>query len=612
MATLMVHYPCQLSLGIMDELQKNFTVFFWIMMAGGALRFVLLSLAGLNLGQSGPNLEILLANLHQLQPIRNCIIFTESDAVRDSIRTFHKFVPVIVVNIQERRAGEDYNSTWRKSIETHLSNYYNVYFTFLEKSQQFERSFSKIASLNFWKARQRNVFVGNFTLDQVEVYSERAFRNNWATNLVFTNSSFASLSRYDHFGKVLRTQKSADLIFLDTASDFHGNRFEAAMFPSLLARWNGHRYEGRDGSLLLELTKQLNATVKYRHFPAGDYGDIYPNGTCTGTFKEVLEGRSHASFNGRFMAREYLRIVDYTYPHDIHSLVVMLPVRSKAEGNLLRVLPLLPHALGAALLVLFDVYLKFFSHTPLGKILLVNTQLLANLPVYPLPVKYYRMLLMALTVYYFYLIADLQAKLTSVLTAKESEPELTRISEAASLAYRFSTEDIFRITLERFEGADQEYVSEILGKNSFYPTQEFARRMSKCVKDEAFLTVEKLAAAYTQLTVDEQGYQKKCYYKVAQQLNPAQLTFVFRYGTPILGKVNRVILSSIEAGLMEFWQRSRRNVLRYATARSPTQITFGNFQLLARGIWLSWIATFAVFLVELFLGRLHGGQPQRA
>lgn len=139
----------------------------------------------------------LLENINQIFPVRNFIIFTESHAVQDLIKPFHQSQPVVVVDLTQKRRSENYNTTFRRTLENYLCNYKNVYFTFLLHPDHFAKAFDRIATFNFWKARQINIFVGNFTLDQVRAWSQWAFQKYWATNLIFTQPDFQHLMRYD-------------------------------------------------------------------------------------------------------------------------------------------------------------------------------------------------------------------------------------------------------------------------------------------------------------------------------------------------------------------------------------------------------------------------------
>ncbi|KAH1004697.1 hypothetical protein HUJ05_005481 [Dendroctonus ponderosae] len=582
-----------------------------------AVRCICLVLLGAGCMAASLRQSELLKNIHQISPVRNFIIFTESHAVQALIKPFHQSQPVVIVDLTQQRRSENYNTTFRRTLENYLCNYKNVYFTFLLHPEHFAKAFDRIASFTFWKARQINIIVANFTMDQVRACSQWAFQKYWATNLIFTQRDFRLLMRYvqseiacanfedsqtpqlsntpcfrfDPFRNATTTEQSASLIFQNPTSNLQGYRLKIAMIPSITAKWNGSHFNGRDGILMTEILRQFNATAEFRRFSVAEYGE-FSSGSLTGIMAYVANGSVDANFNSRFMSREVARYVDNTFPHEMDNLIILLPIHLSASSSVWIVESV--EILVAAIIVLMLTLLFLHQHLKLPYSLLpiLAVQLMTgraiNLPSSPLT----NIVLMSTSFFMFFLISTFQCRLISVLTITSGSSELTRIQEAANTGYSFNTEKIFRTALENFEGSDTQSMKKIMSRNHFYETEELLGKFSKCSKSEAFITTGKGAHALFQGFKGGQG----CFYKLKAHLNPVQLTFVLKYGSPLLGKVNVIILRTFESGLQRVWGQSAPSQV---DMDGEKVIKFENLKTQFNCLWAGWILGFLVLLVEI-------------
>lgn len=294
--------------------------------------------------------------------------------------------------------------------------------------------------------------------------------------------------------------------------------------------------------------------------------------------------------------------MDNTFPHEMDNLIILLPVHSSANSSLWMadsVVSLLVSlvVLTLTLLILHRHFRLPYSLWPILAVQLITGRSV-TLPSHPLS----NIVLISTTVFMFFLISSFQCRLISVLTIATDSSALTTIQAASNTGYSFNTEKIFRTALESFEGSDTQSMQKIMSRNHFYETEELLGRFSKCSKSEAFITTGKGAHV---LFEGLQG-AGNCFYKLKEHLNPVQLTFVLKYGSPLLGKVNGIILRTFEAGLQRVWGQSSS---RQVELDAEKVIKFENLKSQFYCLCAGWGLGFLVLLVEIAM-KLCGAQSK--
>lgn len=76
---------------------------------------------------------------------------------------------------------------------------------------------------------------------------------------------------------------------------------KVVMFKNIASIWNGNRFIGRDGMMLSEVMKRLNATPVYVKTHQGNFGTVLPNKTLTGILGFLSNQKADLSMNTRIL-----------------------------------------------------------------------------------------------------------------------------------------------------------------------------------------------------------------------------------------------------------------------------------------------------------------------
>ncbi|XP_066251418.1 uncharacterized protein [Euwallacea similis] len=618
--------------------------------------FFLLLIAEVNSLNTTEDLDYLLQGIANISDIKNFVILSRSKSMDNYIKSFHRIKPTIMLNVMDNVCNST-SCTYIRTKEDWLGNYLNLFFLFLNVLEEFERVLERVILLDFWKSRFKYVVVAGFEENQVKSYSLHAFRKYWITNLVFTDYKFKELKRisgcsfnspsdslefsynfikklvsmrllkmyfkvsndptgcpkkagrsevYDPFRAVLMSDTNPKIIFLNSAYNFYGHPLRILMFPNLIAVWNRTEYIGRDGYIASEIVRRLNATPKYLHTNINNYGLVLPNGTITGLLKNLYHREADAGFNTRFMFNFIPNEIDVSYPHDEDEIIILLPIEyQNRRAAFSSIIPWFQKALGGLLLLIFCIYLYFYSDLSLSDLLLISCQIVGAQNANLVAIKYYRMMLMAVVFYFFIIMAVFTSKFISMLTVPKGERQLSTIKEVSLGPFKVAAESNCKQILIAFRGKDEDDVAmdRILSKTSYYSSADFSKELAKCSTDTAFISLSKLAYYYADKVKDKDGYKNKCYYTVKQPIVPVRETFSFPSGTPILERVNHIIQTIIESGLFMHWEKIGKPIYEVKKIFPPQKINLDTLMPMLEILIVGWVVDVIVFLFELKFSR---------
>lgn len=86
---------------------------------------------------------------------------------------------------------------------------------------------------------------------------------------------------------------------------------KVVMFENIASIWDGDKYRGRDGLMLSEVIKRLNATPVYVKTHQGNFGTVLPNKTLTGILSFLSNKKAELSMNTRILLGDAGKYVSF-------------------------------------------------------------------------------------------------------------------------------------------------------------------------------------------------------------------------------------------------------------------------------------------------------------
>lgn len=119
-----------------------------------------------------------------------------------------------------------------------------------------------------------------------------------------------------------------NLVFQSFITNMALYPLKVVMFQNIASIWNGIQFVRRDGLMLSEVTKRLNATPVYVKTHQGNFGTVLPNKTLTGILGFLTNQKAHLSMNTRILlgdAEKYVSRIVYSVNSKEKSFTIYPP-----------------------------------------------------------------------------------------------------------------------------------------------------------------------------------------------------------------------------------------------------------------------------------------------
>lgn len=293
--------------------------------------------------------------------------------------------------------------------------------------------------------------------------------------------------------------------------------------------------------------------------------------------------------------------MDFTYPHDQDNIILALPIEyvSRDEAAL-QVLPIWQQCISFSVAILFAIYLKCTTRLPLSDVFIVSVQLLLGSGVQLATFKSSRILLMSVLVYFFYQTTLYQSNLASVLSLGITKPQLVTMEQVSETSLTFLAHNVTFYPLQMVKhSTDTQSVLDVLSRTTFIPSAHFNQTLLKCPSSVGLISISRVFDNFANHITDENGYRKKCYYKVKEYFTSVKQTFSLTKGSPLLSRINKIIRAVIEAGLQNHWEHINRFSYEDRKVNSPTKGSLKELEWIFLGMVIGLMVSTGVFLYEL-------------
>ncbi|XP_076266133.1 uncharacterized protein LOC143199897 [Rhynchophorus ferrugineus] len=485
-----------------------------------------------------------------------------------------------------------------------LFSEYNLYI-FLNSLQANIEEFESVLKTSLYRQRNRYLMLTRMiTRDVMVTISKKWFKKYFMVNLVFMDLSLDKIYRYNPFAGVLLQGTDTGLICEDFCHNLHGFSLKISIFPHFVAVWKDDHYEGRDGFLVLEVLKHINASAEYiKPPPRTFYGFKYRNGTITGQLHQLITGSAHGAFNTGPITPQNYYLIDHTITHDFDKITILLTKQTPTIRNVASVMPCIMWIVTCLYLLVHSLYLKIFVGYTWPETFIINIRLLVGDGIANIPSRYSKIVAMALVFYCYIVDSYFQSKLMSVLSVPKPTKKLETIQEVAESDYRFNTENLILFPIYNLEGPDMHHIRIIQKRNRVLDHREYLAKAATCPPKEGFLSAQYLNTFYFSTMMQEYHIKEKCFYAVNQVLATNWLSFRLKKGSPFLNKVNRVVLGISEAGIRQHWDSVMFHSIPEETSKGSHKLTVDTLLFCFYFLFLCLGLSFIVFTLEILISK---------
>lgn len=293
--------------------------------------------------------------------------------------------------------------------------------------------------------------------------------------------------------------------------------------------------------------------------------------------------------------------MDFTYPHDQDKIILALPIEYVSRDQAtLQVLPIWQQCISFSVAILFAIYLKCTTRLPLSGVLMLSVQLFLGSGVQLASFKSSRIVLMSVLVYFFYQTTLYQSNLASVLSLGITKPQLETIQQVSETSLTFLAHNVTFYPLKMVKhSTDTQSVLDVLSRTTFIPSAHFNETLLKCPSSIGLISVSRVFDNFADHIKDENGYKKKCYYKVKEYFTSVKQTFSLTKGLPLLSRINKIIRAIIEAGLQNHWEQMYWFSYEDRKVNSPIKGSLKELEWIFIGLVIGLMVSTGVFLYEL-------------
>jgi hypothetical protein len=472
-----------------------------------------------------------------------------------------------------------------KSAETYI---------FMEKADDAGDVIAQLQTYQFWSARNQNYFIictrvknTKFLTHLLELIWTRQILN-FVVVFVFTSVEIFS---YNPFTREVMNLTMSGNLFPDKLRNLNGFRLKVSLWADWpLTTKQNDQWVGKDFNVLTVVMSMLNATFEVVEPPnrAG----------LLGVIEDISSGRSDFSFNTCFLFIFESYDIEYSYPHQMDALVVLIPT----DDNFIKDTSILSifHPSVWFLFVVVIVANALTSKSvnkidSFNKLILYYFGSLLGIPWPRLTSKYFSIKLKLLIFLLCSIIfrTAFQCFLTGSFLGSHFFQEITTISELSKSDIMIrGSQPLVDLIPEEFG---------LSGKFIFMRRYERNRLLQKLDRTAAFLIDRD--AAKELLTMWKTGGHILPFYVMEEALLPGIDTYFFHKNSPYMEKIEECLQRDREFALSlpKHKQTPRSDSDRNRVVLLSLEHLKFVFILLGSGL----VASCVVFFAELILNRKY-------
>ncbi|KAJ3635899.1 hypothetical protein MTP99_008769 [Tenebrio molitor] len=205
-------------------------------------------------------------------------------------------------------------------------------FIFVEQISTIQETIRQVRNYSFWSARSDNHLIICKPLNDSDLLRD-LLRGVWKSHIinfvvVFVCNSLQIVS-YDPF-------KAQDVVnltgvldhFPDKLTNLHGHQLRVSLFDDFpLTMKRANRWSGKEYTLLATVAEMLNATVKIVEPPE--------NSNYYGAYDDIMTDKADFCFVSHFQLGNIYQDAEFTYPHEMNGVALLMPVTHHTSKFLL-------------------------------------------------------------------------------------------------------------------------------------------------------------------------------------------------------------------------------------------------------------------------------------
>jgi hypothetical protein len=418
-----------------------------------------------------------------------------------------------------------------KSAETYI---------FMEKADDAGDVIAQLQTYQFWSARNQNYFIictrvenTKFLPHLLELIWTRQILN-FVVVFVFTSVEIFS---YNPFTREVMNLTMSGNLFPDKLRNLNGFRLKVSLWADWpLTTKQDDQWVGKDFDALTVVMSMLNGTFEVVDPPK--------SGGLLGVIEDINSGRSDFSFNTFFLFFFASYDIEFSYPHQMSELVVLIPTDDNFIQNtsILSIFQPSVWFLFVVVIVANALTLKCVSKIDsFNKLILYYFGSLLGIPWPRLNSKYLSIKLKLLIFFLCSIIfrTAFQCFLTGSFLGSHSFQEITTISELSKSGI------MIRAAQQAVDLIPEEFV--LSGK--FISTNRYERKrlLQKLDRTAAILVSRDVAEELLNMwKTDEKNLP---FYVMEEALLPGIDTYIFHKNSPYMEKIEKCLQRDREFAL---------------------------------------------------------------
>jgi hypothetical protein len=325
--------------------------------------------------------------------------------------------------------------------------------------------------------------------------------------------------------------------------------------------------EGPGISLFYTVAKAMNVTAVFIEPPRNLWGVVYENGSSDGITGQIASNLADISNVPSPMDFTRITVIDYTIPYHWDAYIWWVPCAKPFPKwkNVTRVfsLPLWLVDLASIITAAFFMLAigKNFQNNSvyreISSCLAASWAVLLGVSVSVMPRSdSLRVFFIAWVCYSLAINTVFQAYFTSYLIDPGLQHQISSMDEIMDYKIELGGYKFLRAYLKTF---DDPQINIITARFTEVETRESALKRIATQKDLALLDVASAAEWYINSKyVDKNGKRMVC--SVNERFMPAIAAWQVKKGSPLTGRMNRILRRLFESGLIGFWVRTERQL----------------------------------------------------
>lgn len=459
--------------------------------------------------------------------------------------------------------AHDFSTLNMNIVKKNVQSKNRIHYIMLLESEQFERESLRVELNqvfdNFWLKEILNVLVIYYSSNDLHVSSYNPFGSSVNSKEIFYNSM----------------EVNHEILFREKTSNLNGYRLKATVFyDETRATFDRNdlsdvtKLDGADGLLTALFLEFMNATVVLMLPPDGhEIGEFLPNGSSTGCLGQLVRGEADFGTNVRFYRQnQFIGSVEASLTNGRDDICILVPRPGKETdiGNIFRAFKYRTWICVAVAIPTFTItYWLIYRIVPhqhhqrqnLVTIFFrfVGWNLSQSSEV--IPSHWLKKFLIAIWIFYSLLIISLyQGKLSGNLIIPKDKADINSIEEL-----EYSSFEI--IAFARYNRQIRDFLNETRHNGTFNRLKKtlhdvsqtfFFDKIKNHSRNFAFANKHHINA-HLRRTNRENG--EVVYNEMKQCPVPYVTVYGLRYGMPYKGRMDYILRTAQEGGLIEKWDR---------------------------------------------------------